>query len=118
LKLVGEIEGDRFSRLVDVPAASKAGVLIVDTTHASSGPVAEWALALALVGPRMTRGFDATKRWATRWLLRTVAYPTVHELIADQATVRNCFTYSSRFLTSQGRHAWCTVGTYPRSSDR
>jgi len=57
LKLVGEIEGDRFSRLVDMPAARKAGVLIVDTTNASSGPVAEWALALALVGLRQHARF-------------------------------------------------------------
>jgi phosphoglycerate dehydrogenase-like enzyme len=40
-----------------VPAASKAGVLIVDTTHASSGPVAGWALALALVGLRQHARF-------------------------------------------------------------
>ena len=57
LKLVGEIEGDRFSGLVDVPAATNSGVLIVDTTHASSGPVAEWALALALVGLRQHARF-------------------------------------------------------------
>ena len=57
LELVGEIEGDRFSRLVDVPAASRAGVPIVDTTNASSGPVAEWALALALVGLRQHARF-------------------------------------------------------------
>lgn len=57
LELIGEIEGDRFSRLVDVPAASKAGVLIVDTTNASSGPVAEWALALAVVGLRQHARF-------------------------------------------------------------
>lgn len=57
LKLVGEIEGDRFSTLVDAPAASEAGVLIVDTTNASSGPVAEWALALALVGLRQHARF-------------------------------------------------------------
>jgi phosphoglycerate dehydrogenase-like enzyme len=40
-----------------VPAASGAGVLIVDTTNASSGPVAEWALALALVGLRQHARF-------------------------------------------------------------
>ena len=57
LKLVGEIEGDRFSKLVDVAAATSAGVLIVDTTNASSGPVAEWALALALVGLRQHARF-------------------------------------------------------------
>jgi len=32
-------------------------VFIVDTTHASSGPVAEWALALALVGLRQHARF-------------------------------------------------------------
>ena len=33
-------------------AAKEAGVMVVDTTHSSSWPVSEWALALALIGLR------------------------------------------------------------------
>lgn len=52
LALVGELEGDRFGYHVDVAAAQARGVRVVDTTHGSSWPTAEWALALALVGLR------------------------------------------------------------------
>ena len=52
LRLVGELEGDRFAGRIDVAAAVAAGVTVVDTTHSSSWPVAEWALALALLGLR------------------------------------------------------------------
>lgn len=52
LRMVGELEGDRFAGRVDLDAAAAAGVLVVDTTHSSSWPVAEWALALSLIGLR------------------------------------------------------------------
>ena len=52
LTLVGELEGDRRAGRVDIAAARHAGVLVVDTSHAASAPVAEWALALALLGLR------------------------------------------------------------------
>jgi phosphoglycerate dehydrogenase-like enzyme len=52
LKVVGELEGDRFAGRIDVIAAKEAGVMVVDTTHSSSWPVSEWALALALIGLR------------------------------------------------------------------
>jgi D-3-phosphoglycerate dehydrogenase len=52
LKVIGELEGDRFARRVDVNAAADLGIPVVDTTHASSPPVAEWALALMLIGLR------------------------------------------------------------------
>lgn len=52
LRIVGELEGDRFARRVDVSAADELGIPIVDTTHASSPPVAEWALALMIIGLR------------------------------------------------------------------
>lgn len=52
LKFVGELEGDRFAARIDLDAAHKHGVVVVDTTHSSSWPVSEWALALALVGLR------------------------------------------------------------------
>jgi phosphoglycerate dehydrogenase-like enzyme len=52
VKLVGELEGDRFANRIDVEAAGERGVRVVDTTHGSSLPVAEWALALMLIGLR------------------------------------------------------------------
>jgi phosphoglycerate dehydrogenase-like enzyme len=52
LRFVGELEGDRFANRVDVEAAAECGVRVVDTTHGSSLPVSEWALALMLIGVR------------------------------------------------------------------
>jgi len=49
---VGELEGDRFFTRIDTVAAAERGVVVVDTTHGSSLPVAEWALALAILGLR------------------------------------------------------------------
>jgi phosphoglycerate dehydrogenase-like enzyme len=49
LRLVGELEGDRFANRIDVAACAARGVRVVDTTHGSSLPVAEWALGLVLV---------------------------------------------------------------------
>jgi phosphoglycerate dehydrogenase-like enzyme len=52
LRFVGELEGDRFARRIDVDAAAARGVKVVDTTHGSSYPVSEWALALMMIGLR------------------------------------------------------------------
>ena len=52
LRLVGELEGDRFERRLDVAAAERRGVTVVDTTNGSSYPVSEWALALMMVALR------------------------------------------------------------------
>jgi phosphoglycerate dehydrogenase-like enzyme len=52
LRFVGELEGDRFAGRIDVKAAHEFGVAVVDTTHSSSWPVSEWALALSLIGLR------------------------------------------------------------------
>jgi phosphoglycerate dehydrogenase-like enzyme len=52
LKLLGDLEGDRFGDLIDLDAAESRGVVVVDTTHGSSWPTAEWALGLALIGRR------------------------------------------------------------------
>lgn len=52
LRLVGDLQGDRFGRRIDVAAARSRGVRAVDTTHGSSDPVAEWALGLMLNGLR------------------------------------------------------------------
>lgn len=52
LRLIGELEGDRFANRIDVEAAAERGIRVTDTTHGSSLPVAEWALALMIVGLR------------------------------------------------------------------
>jgi D-3-phosphoglycerate dehydrogenase len=52
LAFVGELEGDRLGGRIDVEAAAARGVVVVDTTHGSSWPVAEWALALMMIGLR------------------------------------------------------------------
>ncbi len=52
LTLLGELEGDRFAYRLDIEAAQRRGVRVVDTSHGSSWPAAEWALGLALVGLR------------------------------------------------------------------
>ncbi len=52
LKFIGDTHGDRFAERIDVVAARKAGIAVVDTTNGSSDPVAEWALAMALIGLR------------------------------------------------------------------
>ena len=48
LKLVGELEGDRFAYRIDVEAAWKRGIRTVDTTHDSS----ETHLVLFLCGDK------------------------------------------------------------------
>jgi len=52
LQIIGELEGDRFAARVDLDAAWERGVRTVDTTNASSYPVAEWALGLILISLR------------------------------------------------------------------
>jgi phosphoglycerate dehydrogenase-like enzyme len=52
LGLLGELEGDRFGYRFDTAAVKARGLRIVDTTHGSSWPTAEWALGLALLGLR------------------------------------------------------------------
>ena len=52
LKIIGELEGDRFASRIDVEAAWERSVRTVDTTNGSSYPVAEWALGLILVSLR------------------------------------------------------------------
>lgn len=52
LKLIGELEGDRFASRIDLEAAWGRGIRTVDTTNGSSYPVAEWALGLLLISMR------------------------------------------------------------------
>lgn len=49
LRLIGELEGDRFASRIDLDAAWERGIRTVDVTNGSSYPVAEWALGLILV---------------------------------------------------------------------
>ena len=52
LRLIGELEGDRFAERIDLAAAWERGIRTVDTTNGSSYPVAEWALALIIIALR------------------------------------------------------------------
>lgn len=52
VRFVGELEGDRFASRIDVEACSQRGIRVVDTNNFCSPPVAEWALALTLMGLR------------------------------------------------------------------
>ncbi|MSQ08117.1 MAG: hypothetical protein EXR44_02270 [Dehalococcoidia bacterium] len=52
LRVIGELEGDRFAQRIDVEAAAARGVKVLDTTHGSSYPVSEWALAMMMIGLR------------------------------------------------------------------
>jgi phosphoglycerate dehydrogenase-like enzyme len=52
LRIVGELEGDRFANRIDVEACAARGVRVTDTTHGSSLPVAEWALGHVLIALR------------------------------------------------------------------
>jgi D-3-phosphoglycerate dehydrogenase / 2-oxoglutarate reductase len=52
LRVIGELEGDRFGARVDVEAAWQRGIRCLDTTNASSYPMAEWALGLILISLR------------------------------------------------------------------
>ena len=52
IRFVGELEGDRFASRIDVVECEKRGIPVLDTTNGSSYPVAEWALALSIMGLR------------------------------------------------------------------
>src|SRR5215212_9817181 len=52
LRIIGELEGDRFAARIDVEAAQARGVRVVDTTNGSSYGVAEWALGMTLNATR------------------------------------------------------------------
>ena len=52
LRFIGELEGDRFAHRIDVEAAWERGIRTLDTTNGSSYSVAEWALAMTLIGLR------------------------------------------------------------------
>ena len=52
LRIIGELEGDRFAARIDVAAAEARGVRVIDTTNGSSYGVAEWALGMTLNATR------------------------------------------------------------------
>lgn len=52
LRIVGELEGDRFANRIDLDAAWARGVRTVDVTNGSSYPVSEWILGLILLSMR------------------------------------------------------------------
>jgi phosphoglycerate dehydrogenase-like enzyme len=52
LRIIGELEGDRFASRIDIDAAWERDIRVVDTTNGSSYPVSEWALAMILVACR------------------------------------------------------------------
>ncbi|MEM7133106.1 MAG: hydroxyacid dehydrogenase [Chloroflexota bacterium] len=56
LRFIGELEGDRFASRIDLDAAWARNIRVVDTTNASSYPVAEWALGLILISLRNAGG--------------------------------------------------------------
>ncbi len=57
LRLIAELEGDRFASRIDLDAAWARGIRTVDVTNGSSYPVAEWALGLTLVCLRNAGAF-------------------------------------------------------------
>src|SRR5688500_10144811 len=52
LRIIGEMEGDRFASRIDLDVAWSRNIRTVDVTNGSSYPVAEWALGLILVSLR------------------------------------------------------------------
>lgn len=52
LRIIGELEGDRFAARIDLSAAQARGVRVTDTTNGSSYGVAEWALGMILNATR------------------------------------------------------------------
>lgn len=52
LRIIGEMEGDRFASRIDLDAAWNRNIRTVDVTNGSSYPVSEWALGLILVSMR------------------------------------------------------------------
>ena len=52
LRVIGELEGDRFAGRIDLDAAWARDICTLDVTNGSSYPVAEWALGLILLSMR------------------------------------------------------------------
>jgi phosphoglycerate dehydrogenase-like enzyme len=101
LRFVGELEGDRFARRVDLAATDARKVKVVDTTQGSSDPVAEWALALSLMGlrnagelfRRLVRGETVDRDWK-----KTQAGYRVGELTGKRVGLVGCGFIGRRLL--------------------
>ena len=52
LRIIGELEGDRFASRIDLDAAWSRNIRTLDVTNGSSYPVSEWALGLILISLR------------------------------------------------------------------
>jgi phosphoglycerate dehydrogenase-like enzyme len=52
LRVIGEMEGDRFASRIDLDAAWSRNIRTLDVTNGSSYPVSEWALGLILISLR------------------------------------------------------------------
>lgn len=52
LRIIGDMDGDRFAGRIDVETAWARGIRTVDTTNGTSYPVSEWALALIIISLR------------------------------------------------------------------
>ena len=49
LKIIADMDADRFAHRLDIETAFDRGIRVVDTTNGSSYPVSEWALGLILI---------------------------------------------------------------------
>lgn len=90
VRFVGELEGDRFAARIDLQACWDRGIRVVDTNNSMSYPVAEWALALTLMGLR---------DYGTIW----------RKMIVDRATPQHG-PLRSDFSFEQGELSYKTVG--------
>jgi D-3-phosphoglycerate dehydrogenase len=69
LRVIGELEGDRFAARIDVEAVQARSIRVVDTTNGSSYGVAEWALGMMLIATRQAGALFrsmAAGEWRTR----------------------------------------------------
>lgn len=83
LRIIGELEGDRFASRMDLDAAWTRDVRAVDTTNASSYPVSEWALALILVASR-NAGYHFRRMIAGETQADREAYTTMPGLLTGK----------------------------------
>lgn len=66
LRIIGELEGDRFAARIDVEAARVREIRVTDTTNGSSYGVSEWALGMMLNAVRNS-GAIYRELIADRW---------------------------------------------------
>lgn len=101
IRFIGELEGDRFGRRIDMQAASKRGIKVVDTTQGSSDPVAEWSLGLMLIGLRnagdLFRRLIAGEVIESEWKKTQVGYRT-GELSGKRIGIIGCGFIGRRLI--------------------